>query len=117
MRIGAAIGVTALLVGVMVYFASLSQSAQQTVFLSAEDSSFSSKSLHFWPDVRVSLVFTNLGELPHNVQITQGADKIFQGEIAEGGTRTVYHLPPLRAGSYQFGCTIHPQMTGEISVE
>jgi len=53
---------------------------------------------------------------PHNVAIkdSTGAE-VFKGEIFPGpGTRD-YAVPALKAGTYDFMCSVHPNMTGKLT--
>jgi mono/diheme cytochrome c family protein/plastocyanin len=54
--------------------------------------------------------------IQHNVDIKDGAGtEVFKGEIFPGpGTRD-YAVPALKAGTYKFACTVHPNMTGELT--
>lgn len=75
----------------------------------------SEEGLAFSPDtleVKVgdSVTFTNKESVPHNVNI-DGADL---GEQAQGQSVT---WTASKAGAFPFTCTIHPSMTGEITVK
>ncbi len=54
--------------------------------------------------------------IQHNVDIKDVAGtEVFKGEIFPGpGTRD-YAVPALKAGTYKFACTVHPNMTGELT--
>jgi plastocyanin len=55
--------------------------------------------------------------IPHNVEIKDaGGTSVFQGEIFNGVDKRVYDVPALAAGSYTFVCTVHPNMTGTLTV-
>ena len=53
----------------------------------------------------------------HNVEIKKpdGSDA-FKGEIVTGPTTTTYNVPALAAGTYEYNCTVHPAMTGTLTV-
>jgi cytochrome c oxidase subunit II len=56
---------------------------------------------------------------PHNVAIHEGSPtgpEIFKGEIFPGPAKKTYDVPPLKAGAYAFICTVHPNMTGTLTV-
>jgi cytochrome c oxidase subunit 2 len=58
--------------------------------------------------------------IPHNVAIHRGSptgETVFQGDIFNGPERRPYAVPPLPAGAYAFVCTVHPTMTGTLTVE
>jgi mono/diheme cytochrome c family protein/plastocyanin len=56
--------------------------------------------------------------IPHNVAIkdASGAD-VFKGEIVTGPTKTTYQVPALAAGTYTFYCSVHPNMTGTLTIK
>ncbi len=57
--------------------------------------------------------------VPHNVAIHEGSPtgpEVFKGEIFNGVDRRTYDVPALAAGSYSFVCTVHPTMTGTLTV-
>ena len=58
--------------------------------------------------------------IPHNVAIHRDSptgEEVFQGEIFNGPERRPYTVPALPAGAYAFVCTVHPTMTGTLTVE
>ena len=58
--------------------------------------------------------------IPHNVAIHQGSatgTEIFKGEIFPGVAEKTYDVPALQAGTYAFVCSVHPNMTGTLTVE
>ncbi len=55
--------------------------------------------------------------IPHNVEIKDASGaSVFQGEIFSGVETRTYDVPALAAGSYTFICTVHPNMTGTLTV-
>ena len=57
---------------------------------------------------------------PHDVAIRKdnpGGAEVFKGEIVTGPTTKVYDVPALEAGTYAFVCTVHPNMTGTLTVQ
>ncbi len=57
---------------------------------------------------------------PHNVAIHQGSPTgtaVFTGAIFPGVATKLYEVPALSAGSYAFVCTVHPTMTGSLTVQ
>ena len=57
---------------------------------------------------------------PHNVALHLGdvnGAELFKGEIFNGVATRVYDVPALDAGAYAFVCTVHPTMTGTLTVE
>ncbi len=56
--------------------------------------------------------------MTHNVAIQDANGKeVFKGEIFSGVDARAYPIPPLGAGSYTFTCSVHPNMTGTLSVK
>jgi plastocyanin len=56
---------------------------------------------------------------PHNVAIHEGSPtgaEVFKGEIFPGPGERTYDVPALQAGAYAFACTVHPNMTGTLTV-
>ena len=54
---------------------------------------------------------------PHNVEIKDASGQsVFKGEIFNGVAVKDYAVPALAAGSYQFVCTVHPNMVGTLKV-
>ena len=56
--------------------------------------------------------------IPHNVEIKDAAGaSLFQGEVFPGVATQTYDAPPLPAGTYQFICTVHPNMVGTLTAQ
>ena len=55
--------------------------------------------------------------IPHDVDIVDaGGTKVFDGEIITGPDTVTYQVPALEAGEYTFICSVHPNMTGTLTV-
>jgi cytochrome c oxidase subunit 2 len=57
--------------------------------------------------------------VPHNVAIHEGSPtgpEVWKGEIFAGPAKKIYDVAPLPAGAYGFICTVHPSMTGTLTV-
>ena len=57
--------------------------------------------------------------IPHNVAIHEGSPTgpaVFTGDVFPGPEKRTYDVPPLAAGAYAFVCTVHPNMTGTLTV-
>ena len=57
--------------------------------------------------------------VPHNVSIHKGdanGAELFKGEIVTGPVTSTYDVPALDAGTYAFVCSVHPTMTGTLTV-
>jgi plastocyanin len=63
--------------------------------------------------------FLNLDDgVPHDVDIRDSADaKVFDSTPFNGIAGQVLDAPALAAGSYEFFCSIHPNMTGTLTAE
>jgi len=55
--------------------------------------------------------------IPHNIEI-KGSDgsTLYFGEIFNGVETRTYTVPALPAGTYTYICTVHPNMTGTLTV-
>lgn len=70
-------------------------------------------------DVPFQIEFSNDDPgIPHNVAIRDatGAD-VFTGDIFNGVEQRTYDVPALPAATYQFVCTVHPNMVGTLTVQ
>jgi mono/diheme cytochrome c family protein/plastocyanin len=91
--------------------ASINETAQNTAFLQTE--------LTAPADKPFAIVFENQdASVPHNIEIknSTGADA-FKGEIFPGVATKTYSVPALKPGTYPFQCTVHPNMTGTLTVK
>lgn len=58
--------------------------------------------------------------VPHNVAIhkdSAAGAEVFKGEIFPGKAEKTYDVPALDAGTYAFVCSVHPNMTGTLTVQ
>jgi plastocyanin/mono/diheme cytochrome c family protein len=71
--------------------------------------------------VPFQIKFTNNDAgIPHDVAIHKGSpagEVVWQGEIFSGTDTRTYDVPALPAGTYGFSCTVHPNMTGTLTVK
>ena len=79
--------------------------------------------LKFVPDqaavkagANVRLTFKNASTQPHNLTFQQGIDAKTRQIVAPGESDTIQFTAPA-AGNYRFACTIHPTMTGTLTVQ
>ncbi len=55
--------------------------------------------------------------IPHNVAIKDSSGtEVFKGDIITGPAQADYQVPALPAGTYTFVCSVHPNMTGTLTV-
>jgi cytochrome c oxidase subunit 2 len=89
--------------------------------LAAHNVQFSTATLQAPADTLFTIDFDNQDAgIPHNVAIHKGSptgDEVFKGEIFPGVKKTQYQVPPLAAGTYAFVCSVHPTMTGTLTVQ
>ncbi len=87
--------------------------------LAAKDVKFDKTSLEAPADKPFTIKFQNDDpSVAHNVAINDSAGlEVFKGEIFPGVDVRTYPVPPLTAGSYPFLCTVHPAMTGTLTVK
>jgi len=85
--------------------------------ITAEAVKFDKKTLNAPADKPFKISFDNRDKgTPHDVDIldTSGT-KVFDGKDFPGPEVRVYDVPPLKAGTYKFECSIHPSlMNGEL---
>jgi plastocyanin len=97
-----------------------SASAPTTVVeLSAQNVAFDKTELSVPADQAFQIGFANNdASVDHNVEIrdTAGAT-IFQGEVFPGVDTRTYDVRPLPAGSYEFICSVHPNMVGTLTAQ
>src|SRR5450759_4491604 len=71
--------------------------------------------------VPFQIKFTNNDAgIPHDVAIhkdSPAGEVVWQGEIFSGTDTRTYDVPALPAGTYGFSCTVHPNMTGTLTVK
>jgi hypothetical protein len=80
--------------------------------------SFTEELLIVPADTPLELTFDNRqAGVPHDVAIKQGEEFLFDGEEIIGPETIVYEVPAIPAGEYTFVCTIHPPMTGTLTVQ
>jgi plastocyanin len=87
------------------------------VSLAATEIAFSTDNLLVPAGERFTLAFDNRAAgVSHNVAIlTSGGRTLFSGNLVPGPQRVTYQVPVLKAGTYRFICTVHPQqMTGTL---
>ena len=55
--------------------------------------------------------------IPHNMEIKDASGaSVFKGDIITGPAKATYIVKALPAGNYTFICTVHPNMTGTLTV-
>jgi cytochrome c oxidase subunit 2 len=94
--------------------------ASPTLTLSALNIAYEQTELTAPADTPFKIEFENKDAgVPHNVAIHEGSPtgpEVFKGEIFNGVDKRTYDVPALPAGPYGFVCTVHPNMTGTLTV-
>ena len=87
--------------------------------LSAQNIAYDTAQLTAPADQPFTIRFANKDPgVPHNVEIEdESGATVFLGEIFNGIDTRDYAVPALPAGTYTFVCTVHPNMTGTLTVE
>ena len=93
--------------------------AGAVVPLSAQNIAFSTATLQAPAGQPFTIDFKNDdASVPHNVEIQDASGAIkFQGDTITGVAETQYPVDALPAGDYKFLCTVHPNMTGTLTVQ
>lgn len=65
---------------------------------------------------RVSVTFTNLASIPHNLTFNAPIDVATSPVVDPGASETIEFAAP-EPGDYTFQCTLHPGMQGTLTVE
>jgi plastocyanin len=85
--------------------------------ISAQNIAFDTDTLAAPADTPFQIVFANNDAgIPHNVEIKQNGQSVWLGEIFNGVETRTYDVPALPAGTYEFICTVHPNMAGTLTV-
>lgn len=86
--------------------------------LAAQNIAFDKAELSAPADQPFQIEFANNDAgIPHNVEIKDGSGGVvFLGDIFNGVETRTYDVPALPAGTYTFICTVHPNMTGTLTV-
>lgn len=94
--------------------------ARPTVEAAAQDVEFTTTALSAPADTPFAIHFVNMdvAGVLHNIEIRDaGGQVVFKGDLIDGGQAATYDVPALAAGSYPFVCTVHPNMTGTLTVQ
>jgi plastocyanin len=88
------------------------------VTLTAENIAFTQTALQAPAGKAFTIAFDNRDNAPHNLQISDASGaSVFKGEIVNGPAVKVYDVSALPAGQYAFVCSVHPSMTGTLTVK
>ncbi len=89
------------------------------VDLSAQNIEYSTNQLQAPANTPFTIDFKNNDAgVPHNVAIKDASGaEVFKGDIITGPAEKSYDVPALKPGTYTFVCSVHPSMTGTITVQ
>jgi cytochrome c oxidase subunit 2 len=97
------------------------QAAGPTLQVSALNIAFEQTGLNAPAGTPFKVDFDNKDKgVPHNVAIHKDSatgQEVFKGDIFNGPDKRTYDVPALDAGTYAFVCTVHPNMTGTLTVK
>jgi len=87
--------------------------------VSAQNIAYSTDSLQAPANTPFTIHFKNDDAgIPHDVAIQDASGKeLFRGDIITGPAEIDYSVSALPAGTYTFVCSVHPSMTGTITVQ
>ena len=87
--------------------------------LTAQNIAFTETTLDAPANAPFTIHFSNNDNaVPHNVEIKDANGGVaFQGETFNGVAEKDYSIPPLANGTYLYVCTVHPNMTGNLTVK
>jgi plastocyanin len=80
---------------------------------------FDTAALEVPADAPFGIAFRNddAAGITHDIDIRDGSGQVVANQaVIDGGTSANYAYQPLAAGSYTFFCSIHPNMTGTLTV-
>jgi plastocyanin len=94
------------------------QSSGGTLAISALNVDFEQKDVTAPADQPFAIAFDNKDAgIPHDIAIRDSnGQEVFKGEIVTGPIQTTYNVGALPPGTYQFVCTVHPNMIGTLRV-
>lgn len=91
-----------------------------TVSLVAQNIAFDQAEITVPANTTFTINFDNRDSgIPHNVAIHKDSptgEAVFTGDIVTGPAQKVYTIGGLNAGTYAFACSVHPNMTGKLTV-
>jgi cytochrome c oxidase subunit 2 len=97
------------------------QAAGPTLQISASNIAYEQSSLEAPAGTPFAIDFDNKDAgVPHNVSIHKDSptgQEVFKGDIFPGPAMKTYNVPALEVGAYAFVCSVHPNMTGTLTVK
>jgi cytochrome c oxidase subunit II len=95
------------------------EAAGPTLELEAKNIAWTTTSLEAPVDSPFTIHLNNQdASVPHDVEIRDANGGVqFKGDIVTGIAEADYAVPPLAEGTYLYVCTVHPSMTGNLTVK
>jgi len=95
------------------------EEAGPVIQLTAQNIAFTETTLDAPADKPFTIHFSNNDNaVPHNVEIKDANGGVsFQGDTFNGVAEMDYAVPALANGTYLYVCTVHPNMTGNLTVK
>ena len=94
--------------------------AGQRLTIVAADFAFEPATLRAAPGVPLHIAFENHDrDVPHDLGVYAGpgfATELAKTDIVVGPATLDLEIPGLVAGAYEFRCTVHPTMTGQLRI-
>jgi plastocyanin len=101
--------------------ASAAPGASVSLQLTASGIAYDKSTLEAPANTPFQIVFANNDAgIPHNVSIHRDSatgEEVFKGDIFNGTETRTYDVPALPTGTYAFVCSVHPNMTGTLTVK
>jgi mono/diheme cytochrome c family protein/plastocyanin len=91
----------------------------KVVTVTAQNIAFTTTTVTAPAGAAFTLSFDNEdASIPHDVQIKDASGaQVFKTDVFPGVAKRDYTVPALKAGSYPFACTVHPNMTGTLTAQ
>ncbi len=101
--------------------ASAAPGASVSLQVTASGIAYDKSTLEAPANTPFEIVFANNDAgIPHNVSIHKDSatgQEVFKGEIFNGTETRAYNVPALPTGTYAFVCSVHPNMTGTLTIK
>lgn len=93
------------------------EAPEGTLILTAHNIQWVEKELSALADTAFVIRLANMDAgVPHNVEIKQNGQTVHKGDIFNGVETRDFEIPALTAGTYEYVCTVHPNMVGKLTI-
>jgi mono/diheme cytochrome c family protein/plastocyanin len=91
----------------------------EVVTITAQNVAFTTTDVTAPADTPFTLLFDNQDAgIPHDVQVRDASEAVvFKTDVFPGAEKRDYAVPALAAATYEFFCSVHPNMTGTLTAE